>query len=134
MIEINGPIYIVMDVLETEDRLPSMKMDLKCKVRHPTGDLSYHANDIWFSCGEWDAFEMAFGKIINRNKGEAILQDLSELFIFKINIEEKVCKITFSCKEWIIPDSSVVLSGHLNVDKSELDAIKDSFSNFPKWW
>lgn len=134
-IKLKSPISIEMDVVETEDYLPSIKMCVKVQVNHPTGVFIYQADDIWFECLQWDTFVLNLKQIFVKNK--ATLIDMSEGFELDFYPKEKsnLILLHLKCKEHIASgNESISLDYKCTIGQDVFGEIIDKFNNFPKWW
>ena len=133
-ISFEKPIAISMDVTETDDYLPSIKMFLKCHIIHPTGFLTYQADDIWFTCSKWDEFLKKLLIMKNDEKVEASLVDMNEYFEIGISKSQDETFFTLRCQEPNIGEGSITMNFNSQIDIDVLAIIRREFDKFPKWW
>ncbi|MDO6434173.1 hypothetical protein Q4E93_26425 [Flavitalea sp. BT771] len=133
-IEINNPIELKMSVLESEDRLPSIKLLVEIVIKHLTGTSCYNANDIWVDCTHWDKFTNKLNILGDNTQEIALLNSLSEGFQIKIISTPEGYKFELFCKEPDMGSGLFELRYSKNIDEDELGAIKQRFDNFPRWW
>src|SRR6202000_2279313 len=103
-IEIKQPVEIKMQLIETDDRLPSMKFKVDVFIKHPTGIASYTASDIWIDCAQWDKFVTDLSKLHISSHETALLKSLSEYFCIKVNASNEKILFELFCKE---PDTGI---------------------------
>ena len=119
---------IQMVLLETEEQLPSFKVNLKIIFFHPTGQFNYEAKDIWFDCRDWDDF---IAKLIAPNYVSTfILKSMSEQFILALSKEN----IGVELKEISFNSLNIELrySHRLTID--DYIRLQESFLGLDKWW
>ena len=130
---IEKPIGIRMEMVETDDYLPSFKMQVEIQVKHPTGSYHYRADDIWFECAKWDLFVDALQK-----PGEdetLILLDMSELFSISLaKQDEQEFMLKLFCSEPETGSGQASLSFSKPIDHDQFHQFTGKFINFPKWW
>lgn len=133
---IKRPVCIEIETIETDSYLPSFKANIKLEIKHPTGNFSYIANDIWFDCNSWDKFIIDINTFGNKTNFNFKLADISECFnIFFIlnNSSEILFKISIN-----EPFSGENGEGHISyqskIDIETMSIIKKDFENLNKWW
>jgi hypothetical protein len=134
VVNIKTPIEVNMELLETEDRLFSMRMKVDIKIHHPTGVFIYKANDIWFKCSTWDEFIQILGKLVRDNDESAELSSLSGDFKIKVTVENNSHLFELLCKEQEIGKGNLELIYRCEINTDELYFVKREFDAFPKWW
>lgn len=130
---IQKPITLMMDVLDIDDYTPSMKMLLSVEVNHPTGFFKYQADDIWFSCSEWDIFSNRLSDL--GSEKDLLLKDLSEYF--RIVIKQKsdnAYLFNLFCSEPEVGKGTTELNFSAIIDSDEIAQVINTFREFPKWW
>ena len=123
-----------MEVLETDDYLPSIKMAIKVEMIHPTGNIAYEASDIWFECNVWDNFVVSINGIGLSSSGKASLKNISDFFSIEISSENGVITFDLKCEEINICNGTSNLSYRSVIDDDLLSHIKNQFCHFEKWW
>lgn len=78
------PLSLRLQVLETEERFPSVRCQVTCTVRHPTGKFTYEASDVWFESHHIDHFITELDHLTRGTGAEARLHDLSEAFVLTL--------------------------------------------------
>ena len=120
---ITNPIYFTVDVIENDDKLPSLKLTCRIKNEGLKGDFDIRFN-FWVSCSDWDLF--ATGKS----------RELSDLSNFsRIEIISDNSDLYFVINP-VFSTFNVSLNSELKIKISEndLNCILNQFLNYPKWW
>lgn len=131
---INRPIRLVMEVLDVDSYLPSIKMFVAAEIIHPTGNFIYQANDIWFNCSEWDDFNVRLNKSNVGDKSMISLRDMSEKVEFGIETDLNLTSFCFKCKEVNASNGIVNLHFKGTIDSEVFYSIKNAFNAFEKCW
>ncbi len=132
-INIQKPIILKMEVLETDDYSLTLKMKVYVEFIHPTGIFNYTADDIWFEYSKWDQFTNKLHDL--RSDVNLDLEDLSEKF--KISLMRKTENeyiITLSCLENNLDKGTIQLSYTSDLDSDSMAHVFNNFLGFPKWW
>ena len=134
--QIERPVQISMNIIETVDeRLPSFRMDTKCKIPHPTGFVLYQANDIWFEGEAWDLFEKQIGLLLRSSANSATLANISENFILSIIADGKnTYSFQLKCHEPETGMGMIQLSYQTKIDADIIGSIERALLSFPAWW
>lgn len=133
-VKINKPINIAFEILEIEDRFPSIKMAVSLNILHSTGHISYKAGNVWFECSRWDEFALSLNKVDIEKSSKVLLESMSENFLLRISTENN--KVAFGVK--IIEANSNGGLSEINfsssIDDDVLGSLKEAFSSLDKWW
>ena len=130
LINIKIPVSLKMEIVEIDNRLPSFKMEVELNVHHPTGKISYYADDIWFDCLAWDDF---ISNLQINKRTTVKLENMSNNF--RIEVSGESGKFALFCEEMNIGNggiSSVLFSAP--IDDDGIAHIKGQFLSFEKWW
>jgi hypothetical protein len=133
-ISIKRPIGIKLDIIETDNYLPSIKMEVHIEMEHPTGKILYQADDIWFECTHWDNFTATLNQIANNSKGEAFLENMSSNFKVKLIRDGSSIKFNFTVQESNVSDGEASINFSSLIDDDLFNQIKSQFVEFEKWW
>ena len=134
LISIQRPLSIDMEMVDTDTRLPSIKMAVKMEVVHPTGTIIYSANDIWFECSVWDEFVSNILNVSSGGRRDASLKNMSDFFVLNIGIDEGIKRLNFTSREVNAGEGVVSLNFESILDDDMLAAIIEQFTTFEKWW
>lgn len=133
-IEIYSPIELKLIVLESEDRLPSIKLLVEATITHPTGTSGYNANDIWIDCSQWDKFTIQLSKLDRSSDEKASLISMSEYFQISIGKHIDAYMFQLTCKEPETGSGSLELRYSKEMNSDEFVTLREKFIEFPKWW
>jgi len=129
---IERPLQLKMDLIEIEDYFPSFRMKIEILISHPTGSVSYQADDIWFSCTEWDIFINNMKSLQMPN--DYSLLNMSQLFELKFKFEQMDIFFAVNVEEPDIEVGSVKINYLNKIDLDVFSQIKSKFYNFSTWW
>lgn len=131
-IKIEQPFGLRMEVVETDDRVPSMRIEAKILIEQFQHTLSYRGL-FWIECAAWSRFVNGLHDV---GAKPAVLNDMSDYFSLKVS-ENPSGKMTLSwefrksdvggCKQAMAAFSSAI-------DDAMLSRMLEEFAEFPAWW
>ena|GEM_PF-1674613 len=127
MIEIYQPIFFSMDLIETEDNLPSMLFQVKASAETLTRRISFE-DRVWFTCESFDQFISSIN-----GSSEAELVSMDECVKLQILRGDRP-RFKVSCESKQIPGSIDLVTLCRENDEDEFAKLSESFKNFPRWW
>ena len=129
-IELPNPFWFKLNIIESEENLPSIMCYVALKLETLRGDFSYSSTGIWFECSVFDEFISQLKGLINGNHTKADFYDLNQELLYQVTLEE----ISVS----IHRIHSERGSGYLEFKQAnDLDLIAQHISrleSFAKWW
>lgn len=125
------PLNFYMEVLETDDHVPSMRVEVKIVVPQFQHKFQYEGS-FWIACENWDAFTNTLRGSFDE---DAILQDMNGYFKFSVhkNNRGQLLSWDFS-KEDLGGGRAMKIAFSSKVDSDVLAKIRDEFLEFPSWW
>lgn len=134
IIELETPVEVTLELLEFEDRLPSIRMAVALRMNHSTGSASYEATDIWFECSKWDEFVSQLSALNTEGNGSTILETLRGYFRIEVVGKAHVHSIAVICREPDIEHGEIDLRYLKNLDSDDLSIVRSRFLEFDKCW
>lgn len=131
-IQIKKSVKLEMSLIESEDHLPSIRMDVKLEI--DSISLFSYRRSVWFDCDQWDSFHKNLHRMSEGHDAEARLSDMSENINIRIVARGKRTELAIECKESNPKTGEMSLSYKNMIDAEMLFEIKENFDNFPKWW
>jgi hypothetical protein len=131
-IEIEQPIALRLEVIETDDHVPSMRVNAKIVVTQFQHVFSYDGT-FWIECASWDVFTQS---LLSPLSEEIVLRDISGYFTLSLCKTDdgllliwKYAKadISNNCRRLEMAFTSAI-------DDDMLAKIRDEFREFPVWW
>jgi hypothetical protein len=120
-----------MEVVETDDRLPSMRVETEISVSQFQHTLSYKGA-FWIECGAWSRFAKALGSL---PKGSAMLADMSGYFTLKLYEQAGKLRLSWAFRKEDVAGAMTAMSTvSAEMDDSMLARMRSEFSDFPVWW
>ncbi|MFY1841807.1 hypothetical protein [Achromobacter xylosoxidans] len=130
-IEIKRPLEFFLEVLETDDHVPSMRVQIRIVVAQFLHTYRYEGS-CWIECKEWDSFVRSLS--VPTIEG-AVLHSMSEEFKFLIHQSNGRSSINLDlAKSDVGTNRQVKLSFEAALDDDAFSNIRDEFVNFPIWW
>ena len=112
------PSLLTMDLLETDDVLPSFRVSIKVEHRPTSATTTVFETTTWFSCSAWDA-GVAESRIS--------LRSLSGDVDISVHGGEFCVLISRSVDEFRIAISA-------KISREDMRLIHDSLERIPRWW
>jgi hypothetical protein len=125
-IEINDPINIILDVVELDEHIPSMKVDITIRVNkfNYSSDVN---SQLWIECECFDKF------IDNMRRDDlALLKDMNGVFELRLNPSQGW--LEWSCAKEDLDGSITSAKGREKLTDESKRALYDAFNGYPKWW
>ena len=131
-IKIEQPCGLRMEVVETDDRVPSMRIEAKILIEQFQHTLSYQGL-FWIECANWSRFTEGLHDPAAK---PAVLNDMSDYFSLKVG-ENPSGKMTLSWefrKDDVGGGKHATAAFSAEIDDAMLSRIRDEFAEFPAWW
>ncbi len=125
-IEINDPINIILDVVELDEHIPSMKIDITIRVKkfNYSSDVN---SQLWIECECFDKF------IDNMRRDDlALLKDMNGVFELRLNPSQGW--LEWSCVKEDLDGYITSAKGREKLTDESKRALYDAFNGYPKWW
>ena len=130
-IEFEQPLSLHMEVVETDDHVPSMRVDLKIVAAQFQHTFRYEGS-FWIACENWDAFKEALGSV---EREAAVLQDMSGYFALGVQQESNGLSLSWDfAKDDLSGGRKTKVAFSSPIDDDTLGKIRNEFLEFPSWW
>ncbi|MFO3905230.1 hypothetical protein AAHD62_11985 [Enterobacter hormaechei] len=125
-IEITSPVNIMLDVVELDEHIPSMKFNITIRVRK-FNFTSEAQSQLWIECRCFDQF------IEIMQKGEtAVFKDMNGFFELRVDSIE--CCLGWSCAREDLEGNVASSQGKEKLTQQTMHMLYDAFNNYPRWW
>jgi hypothetical protein len=130
-IEFKQPIGFLLEVLETDDHIPSMRVNVQIAVVQFQNTCRYEGN-FWIECANWDAFLQSLHAPA---KDAASLQDISGCFTLEIRKIDGDLSFAWTFKKVDVGGGrQIEIAFASEIDDDVFAKIKNEFLEFPAWW
>ncbi|MDJ1471148.1 hypothetical protein [Xanthocytophaga flava] len=131
-ITINRPLELNMELVEIDEHVPSFRMSIAVLIKHPTGVVTYQANDIWFENRKWDSFINQLKS--SHNQVKISLCDISDFFELTIRQHQNQLFFEIKVEEPETGSGSIRIFYSREIDLDILAQVKERFLDFYSWW
>lgn len=128
-IKLEQPFSLHMEVVETDDHVPSMRVETKIIITQFQHTLSYQGA-FWIECEKWSNFTSA----LNDSSQDAVLKDMNDYFALTIRKHEHKRIMSWEFKKIGTGNSKSAASFLSEINDDMLGEIRKEFTNFPAWW
>lgn len=129
-IKFEQPFTLRMEVVETDDHVPSMRVETKITITQFQHTFSYQGT-FWFECASWSNFANA----LNDSSRDAVLKDMSDYFVLAIRENEGRKILSWEFKKADAGGAKkATVAFSAEIDDDMLGKIKREFTEFPAWW
>src|SRR5262249_46496755 len=91
-LKLERPFHLHLDVLETDDHIPSMHMHVSARMQQVGHRFDYQGS-LWFDCSVWDTFVSGLASI---EETAAKLVDMGGHFVLRLGRESGAPLISWS--------------------------------------
>lgn len=130
-IEIEQPIGLRLEVVETDDRVSSMRVSAQIVVSQFQHTCRYEGT-FWIECASWDEFT---DSLRTSSWQEAALRDISGYFMLALRRTDEEVLLSWEFAKVDVGNNrrmKIVFSS--KIDDDMLGKIKSEFLDFPAWW
>jgi len=130
-IEFKNPFGFHLEVLETDDHVPSLRVSVLITVAQFQHSCQYEGT-FWIECAVWDRFVRA----LHTPSGQmASLHDMSDNFVLSVQRANEALNLTWVfAKDDIGGNRYMKMSFTSTIDEDILAKIRQQFDDFPVWW
>jgi hypothetical protein len=130
-IEIKQPVALRLEVVETDDHVPSMRVQAQIVVEQFQHACRYDGT-FWIECANWDGFVQSLRAL--GTEGVA-LRDMSGCFMLALQRnDERLSLVVEFAKSDVGSSRQMKFVFKSAIDDALLSKIKDEFLEFPAWW
>lgn len=129
-IKFERPFSVYIEVVETSDYLPSLRIEAKIVISQFQHMFSYQGT-FWLECECWTNFTNS----LNDPSRDAVLNDMGNNFALAIykNDGKKIMSWKLNMTD-VSGSSKTTVAFSAEIDDDMLGAIKREFEEFPVWW
>jgi hypothetical protein len=131
LIELKKPVELRFEVVETDDHIPSMRVNVMIKVEQYLHTVQYDGC-FWIDCSIWDGFAQSLE--LGALNG-ALLSDMNDCFKLKIRCDDD--ERLFSCsldKADVNNERLMSFAVTSKLDDDTFASVRKAFLDFPVWW
>lgn len=130
-IEIKQPIAFCLEVVETDDHVPSMRVQVQIVVEQFQHTCRYDGA-FWIECANWDGFVQS----LRAPSAEGVaLRDMNGCFMLAVQENDERLSLVFEFTKSDVGSSRQMKFAFTSViDDDLLAKIRDEFLEFPAWW
>ncbi len=130
-IEISQPIGLRLEVVETDDRVPSMRVNAQIVVSQFQHTCRYDGT-FWIECASWDSFT---DSLRASSWQDAILRDISGYFMLALRKTDGGLLLAWEFgKTDVGSNRQMKIAFSSKIDDDMLGKIREEFLEFPAWW
>ena len=129
-IRIEKPFRLSLDMIETDEYVPSMRMQASAEMQQFGQEVSYHGS-LWFACSSWDDF---ISRLNDLDAGEANLADMNNCFVLRFRKSAETLEMSWEIKRRALDGAIMALAFSSRIDEDTMAHIKSQFTQFPMWW
>lgn len=129
-LKLKRPFHLHLDVLETDDRIPSMHMRVSVGMQQFGHRFDYRGS-LWFDCYVWDAFASGLASI---EETAAELVDMGGRFVLRLGLESGASLISLRLEHVDMSGAVCVLAHRSLIDLDDLAYVRRQFTQFDRWW
>ncbi|MCY7296230.1 hypothetical protein [Alteromonas sp. a30] len=124
-----------LDLLEFDDRLPSMRFKLLYEVKYFGGEFRFNYSNLWVECGVWENWLEQLLELQFDAPKKAVFHDMDKDFFITITKESEgqfVFEVDFALDEFEMPTTRI--NSTFKVSQDKLSKIISSCQSFPVVW
>lgn len=129
-IKIEKPFRLHLDVVETDEHVPSMRTQVVLDV-HQFGHSLEYQGSVWFDCSVWDTFVAGLNGI---SEGEAELVDMGGYFTLRLGVVSGKPVVSWEMKKADVTGAVATAAFRSPIDEDALAHLKNQFKQFNRWW
>lgn len=130
-IEFEQPLSLALEVIETDQHIPSMRVNVKVVVAQ-FQNISKYEGTFWIECMIWDGFV----KSLHGPFEEAVaLRDINGCFLISLQKIDKHLNFVWEfAKTDVRGDRQMKIAFTSAIDDEVLSRIRSEFLECPVWW
>ncbi|SDR49211.1 hypothetical protein SAMN05443245_6365 [Paraburkholderia fungorum] len=129
-IRLEKPFRLSFDVVETDEYVPSMRMQVSAEIQQFGQDINCRSS-LWFACSSWDEFA---SRLNDLDAGEARLADMNNYFVLRLGKPAGIPEISWEIKRSGLDGATVMVAFSSRLDEDTMAHIKSQIEQFPVWW
>lgn len=129
-IEFPNPFWLGIEIVESDDKLPSLGCRIELKFELPRGIYSYKETEIWFECSVIDEFLRQMKGLVNGSEEKAEFYDMDRVILYIFNSKE----IEMSVHRVHGEKGSGFMEFKTDCDPDIIKQHIEHLEAFEKWW
>ncbi len=129
-IELPNPFWFGINIIESEEKLPSIGCNVDLRLELPRGKFSYSATGIWFECSVYDEFIDQLKGLLKGTASKAELYDIDREIVYAITTEI----ISVSVHRIHSEKGTGFMEFKLDYDSDLITQYIANLESFAKWW
>jgi hypothetical protein len=130
-IEFEQPLSLALEVIETDEHVPSMRVNVQTVVMQFQNTSKYEGT-FWIECTTWDSFVKSLHGLIEE---AVVLRDISGCFVITLQKIDGCLMFTWEfAKTDVGGNRQVKITFTSAIDDDVLSKIRNEFFEFPAWW
>lgn len=130
IINIEKPLRLFLEVVETEEHVPSMKMQITADVIQFGHELTYRGTT-WIACAAWDAFVHGLAE---SGTSEVALVDMGNHFTLMLGNANGSLELVWEMKKRDASGCVSTASFRAPIDPDTYAHVALQFREFERWW
>lgn len=129
-IKFEQPFSLHMVVVETDDHVPSMRVETTIIITQFQHTFTYQGT-FWIECTGWSNFASELDDSLQ----SAVLKDMSDYFTLMVNENEGKKVLSWEFKKTDVSGARKAVGVFsAEIDDDMLGKIRREFTEFPAWW
>jgi hypothetical protein len=128
-IKIERPFELKLDVIATDEHVPSMKADVLVQIQQSGNSLEYRGS-LWFECACWEKFVSNLSGI---DQSPARLTDMGGCFVLALGTCSEKPEISWEMKKIAMDGAVATATCRFPADLDTLAHVKRQFTEFLPW-
>ena len=125
----SGPLKLDIELLETEERVGSVRANIRLSYTGRRQQVHWTAGDVWLEYRSLSAFQAQLSSL-----EEARLIDASDYPLLRITREARTEVVEVNPKEERQSGDGASARVTFFVDSGFMAAVEAAFMEFPRWW
>lgn len=124
-----------LDLIEFDERLPSMRFKLDYKVEYLDSYLKYSNESLWVECDVWDKWLTQITALKLEKSDSAVLHNMDQDFLVtltKKSSDSFELEFSYKINEFKKPITTISSTTILSLDS--MNKLVSSSQNFPVMW
>ena len=82
---------------------PDYRMEMHCRLRHPSGEFTYSADDLCFDLDAFAGFSSELQKLQHGSAEQASLKNVGEMVVLELKGNSGALRATLNIREYLAP-------------------------------
>ena len=130
IINIEKPLRLCLGVVETDEHVPSMRMQIAVDVQQFGHKLAYRGN-AWFDCATWDTFVQG---LAGPDTTKISLVDMGDHFTLTLGVVSGCLELAWEMKKRDTSGAITTATFRSPIDADTFAHVTLQFKEFERWW